>query len=181
VTDTWWTRAWCAFHSWRQHEQCSTLVARIRHAAALRPQRTARGRTSPPAWLPRARAREHLIARLGHTEFFIETADVALDEFERSLAGEPGVYPVLRQDSAFVLGGEHACDALAEVCNVDFAALAPAARPVVMTLMAGVAILVLPQATDEGIIHRIWCDPSFGPYLWETLAEVVKTTTGRAA
>jgi len=123
----------------------------------------------------------NVIARLGQTEFFLETADVALDELERSLPGEPGVYPVLRQDSAFVLGGARACDALAEVCNVDFAALAPAARPVVMTLMAGVAILVLPQASDEGIIHRIWCDPSFGPYLWETLAEVVQTTTGRAA
>ena len=136
-------------------------------------------------WMP-LRAHDHddslnVIARLGHTEFFIESADLAPDDLERSLSAEPGVYPVLRQDSAFVFGGARAGCALAEVCNVDFAALAPAAKPVVMTLMAGVAILTLPQSTDEGIIHRIWCDPSFGPYLWETLAEVVKTTTGRAA
>jgi len=123
----------------------------------------------------------NIIARLGHAEFFLESADVAFDELERSLAGEAGAYPVLRQDSAFVLGGGRACDALAEVCNVDFASLALAARPVVMTLMAGVTILALPQSTDEGLIHRIWCDPSFGPYLWETLEEVVRTTNGRAA
>lgn len=136
-------------------------------------------------WAPlRAQDRDdsvNVIARLGQTEFFLEAGDARLDDLESALAGEPGVYPVLRQDWGLVLGGARACDALAEVCNVDFAALAPSSRPVVMTLMVGVAIVALPQATDEGIIHRIWCDPSFGPYLWETLAEVVKTTTGRAA
>jgi sarcosine oxidase subunit gamma len=154
-------------------------------AAELLHQRGFEVPTRANTWAPlRAQDRDdspNLIARLGHTEFFLETADATADELERSLAGEPGVYPVLRQDSAFVLGGPRATDALAEVCNVDFAALAPAEKQVVMTLMAGVAILALPQATDDGIIHRIWCDPSFGPYLWETLAEVVQTTTGRAA
>jgi sarcosine oxidase subunit gamma len=64
---------------------------------------------------------------------------------------------------------------------VQFGALPLAQRPVVMTLLTGVSVLVLPQATDDGIVHRIWCDPSFGPYLWETLAEVIRTTSGRAA
>jgi sarcosine oxidase subunit gamma len=58
-----------------------------------------------------------------------------------------------------------------------------------MTLMAGVSVLVLPQnlggTAGAETIYRIWCDPSFGSYLWETLAEstrtsVVRTTTGRA-
>ena len=68
---------------------------------------------------------------------------------------------------------------------VDFGSLGAARKPVVMTQMAGVAVLVLPQVTDAGLIHRIWCDPSFGPYLWKTLQDVTRTstspTTGRAA
>jgi sarcosine oxidase subunit gamma len=139
----------------------------------------------PNAWAPlRARDRDdspNLIARLGNTEFFIESSDAVWDELERSLTGESGVYPVLRQDVALVLGGVRATEALAEVCNVDFAAIATSGKPVVMTLMTGVGVLALPQPTDHGIHFRIWCDPSFGSYLWETLAEVVKTTIGRAA
>lgn len=136
------------------------------------------------AWAPlRAADRDdspQLLARLGHTEFFLESPDVDFDALERVLADEPGAWPVLREDAAFVLGGAHATEVLAEVCNVDFAALDPATKPVVMTLMAGVAVLVLPQdigTTDPEIIYRIWCDPSFGPYLWDTLTQ---TTKGRA-
>ena len=110
-----------------------------------------------------------------------EPERTSLAGLDRAMSDEAGVYPVLRADAAIVLGGARATQSLAEVCNVDFAALALAGKPVVMTLMAGVAVLVLPQARDEGTVYRIWCDPSFGSYLWETLAEVVKTTTGRAA
>lgn len=117
-----------------------------------------------------------VIGRLGNTEFFIECsidgegAASAIAALELRPAAEPGIYPVLREDFAVVLGGARAHEALAEVCNVDFASLPLAQQPVVMTLMAGVAVLVLPQQGR----HRIWCDPSFGSYLWETLEEVVK-------
>jgi sarcosine oxidase, subunit gamma len=147
-----------------------------------------RGFCVPPhanTWAPlRAQDRDdsaNVIARLGHTEFFLDAADGSLAQVESSLRDESGVYPVLRADAAFLLGGAHATQALAEVCNVDFAAQRLAAKPVLMTLMAGVGVLVLPQSTDQGLVYRIWCDPSLGSYLWETLAEVVMTTTGRAA
>ena len=42
-----------------------------------------------------------------------------------------------------------------------------------MTLMIGVAVLVMPQATDEGLVYRIWCDPSFGSYLKSELEKMV--------
>jgi sarcosine oxidase subunit gamma len=133
-----------------------------------------------------------VIARLGAAEFFIEEPGEApsIRALENALpAGSGGVWPVLREDAAFVLGGTHATGALAEVCNVNFAALDARSRPVVMTLMAGVSVLVLPQnvagTAGAATIYRIWCDPSLGPYLWETLAEstrtsVLRTTTGRA-
>lgn len=135
----------------------------------------------PNSWAPlRAGEREdspNVIGRLGNTEFFIEeeqgTGGIA--RLEARLAGETGVYPVLREDFAVVLSGARAPQVLAEVCNVDFAALPLAERPVVMTLLAGVAVLVLPQ--PQG--YRIWCDPSFGPYLQETLAEVTGTSVVR--
>ena len=70
-------------------------------------------------------------------------------------------------------------DVLAQVCNVNFGALG--SRPVVMTLMVGVGVLVLPQQTpDDGAIYRIWCDPSFGTYLLETLEAVVQKMPGRS-
>jgi len=47
----------------------------------------------------------------------------------------------------------------------------------IMTLMVGVAVLIVPQSAsgDPGAAeYRIWCDPTFGPYLLESLGEVVK-------
>jgi sarcosine oxidase gamma subunit len=143
---------------------------------------------APNTWAPlRAAERDdspNLIARLGNTEFFLsEQGDApgiaALQAI--AAAGVAGAYPVLREDFAVVLGGKRATELLAEVCNVDFAAHDPERKPVVMTLMAGVAVVALSQPTGTGPEYRIWCDPSFGPYLWETLASVARTTTGSAA
>ena len=126
---------------------------------------------------------DHVIARLGATEFFIEegtdgAATAALDA--RCAAGMPGAYPVLREDVALRLGGGAAPAVLAEVCNVDFAPV-PTGKPIVMTLMIGVSVLVLPQQRDEDRIFRIWCDPTFGSYLRHELdAVVTRIQSGRA-
>jgi hypothetical protein len=48
-----------------------------------------------------------------------------------------------------------------------------------MTLMAGVAVLVLLQTTAADRAYHIWCDPTFGPYLQETLGAVVTDHGGR--
>jgi len=142
----------------------------------------------PNTWAPlRAQDRDdswNVVGRLGFTEFFVEErGDAAgVTALEALAAGESaGVYPVLREDTALVLGGEGAADVLAQVCNVDFDALEIAQRPVVMTLMVGVGVLVLPQVSlEDGAIYRIWCDPSFGQYLWETLENTVEKNEGRS-
>ena len=115
----------------------------------------------------------NVIGRLGSTEFFIEETGEAtgIAALEKLTAGEAGAYPVLRQDFAVVLGGARAVDVLAQVCNVNFAALP--AHAVVMTLMIGVSVLVMPQMTDDGMAYRIWCDPSFGSYLQSELEHLV--------
>jgi sarcosine oxidase subunit gamma len=131
----------------------------------------------PNTWSPlRFSERDDLsnvIGRLGSTEFFVEESGEApgIAAIEQHIAGASGAYPVLREDFAVLLGGVHALDVLAQVCNVNFAALPQ--HTVVMTLMIGVSVLVLPQMTDDGMVYRIWCDPSFGSYLQSELEQMV--------
>jgi sarcosine oxidase, subunit gamma len=137
----------------------------------------------PNSWQPTNPANSwDVIARLGSTEFFLEEdasnprIATLIDELG---VGAPHVYPVLREDRALVLGG-HGVESsvLAQVCNVDFAGLDLASNPVVMTLMIGVAVLVVPQAHEPARRYRIWCDPSFGQYLWSTLEHIVGEAGG---
>ena len=129
-----------------------------------------------------------LVARLGTAEFFLEegAGGTTLKRIAPSLDERvPGVYPVMREDWAFHLGGEGVHDVLAQICNVNFAALPLDSQPLLMTLMIGVAVLVVPQGgaggRDAGAGHgdsaerqyRIWCDPTFGPYLGASLGAVV--------
>ena len=116
-----------------------------------------------------------LIARLGASEFFLEAPDdAALAALAAGLAAEPaGVYPVLREDRAFRLSGPGVHDVLAQVCNVDFAGLNLEARPVIMTLMIGVAVIAVPDGRPEARQYRFWCDPTFGPSLGETLGAII--------
>ena len=147
-------------------------------AAALLGQLELAVPATPNSWSPlRASDRDdswNVIGRLGSTEFFIEeSGDAAgIARLERlTREGAPGAYAVLRQDLAVVLGGAGVTDVLAQVCNVNFAALPP--RAVVMTLMIGVSVLVMPQVTADGMVYRIWCDPSFGSYLQSELEQMV--------
>lgn len=122
-----------------------------------------------------------LVARLGSSEFFLEdcTGGDRLRDLELALeTGQPGVYPVLREDAAFSLSGPGSYDVLAQVCNVNFADLELASQPVIMTLMIGVAVLIVPQMMGAGPRLRIWCDPTFGPYLEESLGTVVTESGG---
>lgn len=127
-----------------------------------------------------------LVARLGASEFFIEQrrsagSDALASELE---AIHDGVYPVLREDRAFVLQGANAEDVLLQMCNVNFARVSRSDRHVVMTMMIGIAVLVIPQ--DEagngarmanGGCYRIWCDPSYGDYFWSSLQDVMRGST----
>jgi len=142
--------------------------------------------TRPNCWAPmRDQDRDdswNVVGRLGFTEFFVEERGEAagVAALEQLTAQKfAGAYPVLREDLGLVLGGDRVSEVLAQVCNVNFDALDIGQRPVVMTLMVGVGVLVLPQALPDGAIYRMWCDPSFGTYLWETLEEVVQKMPGR--
>jgi sarcosine oxidase subunit gamma len=122
-----------------------------------------------------------LIARLGWSEFFLEqrVPGETVRRVAAAAAATPsGVYPVLREDCAWSLSGTGAEAMLAEVCNINFAALQLAAHPVIMTLMIGVSVLIVPQDMAGRRQYRIWCDPTYGPSLGETLQGVVQECGG---
>ena len=139
--------------------------------------------TAPNTWAGAAAAEDDaiLVARLGAGEFFLEdcVGGTTLRGIEPAPEAHPaGVYPVLREDAAFVLSGQRSLDVLAQVCNVNFADLALATHPVIMTSMIGVAVLVVPRDLGAERHYRIWCDPTFGPYLEESLGTVVSECGG---
>jgi len=125
---------------------------------------------TPNSWLPLSGG---LVARLGLTEFLIEGPESA--KLAAPLAH--GVYPVLRQDTALVLRGAHLNDLLQETCSVDFSAFDAAMRPVVLTSMAGIAVTVIPGVENNMPCIRLWCDNTYGEWLFETLTGVAGELT----
>jgi sarcosine oxidase, subunit gamma len=120
-----------------------------------------------------------LVARLGRTEFLIEDAVgggvcAGLD----ALQLPPGVYPVLRQDAALVLTGSRIGELLLQTCSVDFSALDASARPVVLTTMVGVGVTVAVEPLQAARRYRLWCDATYGAYLWTTLVDVARDLGG---
>jgi sarcosine oxidase, subunit gamma len=124
-----------------------------------------------------------MAARLARTEFFLEDAvgGTTVKRLREALQPAPGVYPVIRQDAALVLHGERVNDLLVQTCNVDFTAWPLEQQAVVMTSMVGVSVLVAWQRHEGLPCYRIWCDGTFGPYLWETLLTIAAELGGGAA
>lgn len=116
------------------------------------------------------------VARLGLSEFFIEEPAGSTTLAAPSLCAEthpPGVYPVLRQDAAYVLSGDGVEDVLTEVCSVNFQELRLEARPVLLTSMVGVSVIAVPRAGAGETEYHLWCDPTYGAYLGKALGGVV--------
>jgi sarcosine oxidase subunit gamma len=116
-----------------------------------------------------------VIARLGRSEFFLEDgASGGMAAQARTVlgTGADGVYPVIRQDCGIVLSGQRAHELLVQTCNVNFAEVDAAKGTAVMTQMIGVGVLVIRTALRQLPCYRIWCDPTFAQYFWETVSEI---------
>lgn len=125
-------------------------------------------------------AAQTLVARLGASEFLVE----ALGPGQPVIAARerfpvPRVYPVIRQDAAFILAGPRATDLLLETCSYPFAS-ETRSNLVVMTSMVGVGVTVVPRRVRETTEFNVWCDPSFGLYLWSTLVGIAREMGGGA-
>lgn len=115
-----------------------------------------------------------LIARLGLTEYLVE-GDASIVATLMQTGRTAGVYPVLRQDVSFALCGSQVNDLLLQTCNVDFRSLDVDPEKVILTSMAGVGITIL--STRSGC-YRLWCDGTFGLYLWDTLVGIAEELGG---
>jgi sarcosine oxidase subunit gamma len=129
------------------------------------------------SWLPLSAG--GIVARLAWSEFLIEQDGDAplVHGIREALAAEiAGVYPVLRSDTVLELRGEHAVEVLLQTCSVNFGDWPCGENRLALTSMVGVSVLVVPQVGAGAASFRIWCDPTFGPYLGRTLAEVAAET-----
>ncbi len=123
-----------------------------------------------------------LVARLGRTEFFLEDSPSATTttRLRSTLRAASGLTPVIRQDCAIVLSGERTNELLTQTCSVNFAAYSDADRFAILTSMVGVSVLVIWELHTGQRGYRIWCDPSFAAFLWETLLGIAQELGGGA-
>lgn len=121
------------------------------------------------------------VARTGGSEFFLEDGvqGDAIARVEVALgAGRPGVYRVLRQDAALVIGGSRAGDLFRHASSYNFASAVE--NEFVMTQVTGVSCWVLRTALNGLPVFRLWTDGTFGIYIWHTLLAIARELGGDA-
>lgn len=123
-----------------------------------------------------------LVARLGINEFLVEDGPEC-NRVPPLAAAEPtaGVYPVPRQDAVLALWGTAAPLLLRQTCSVDFAALSHSTGALAITSMVGVPLTVIPESREHFPLLRLYCDGTYGPYLWQTLLDIAGELGGGAA
>ena len=122
------------------------------------------------------------IARLGSSEYLLEAASqpARLTQLAAALAPAEGRYPVLRQDAGIWLAGSAAARILRQLATHDFTTLAEEDTTVLLTLLGGISATVLWQPAAAGRCYAIYCDASYGSYLWTTLLSLVVAERGAA-
>lgn len=127
---------------------------------------------SPNEWCEH---RGGLVARLGHSEYLCESGPQ--DDWTaplRSASALPSqTFPVMRQDASLLLAGERVLELFAQTCSFNVATLQGA--QLAMTQMIGVSVLIVPQ---QPAAYRVWIDPSFASYFWQTLAQIAGELDG---
>ncbi len=121
-----------------------------------------------------------LLMRLGNSEFLLE------DRLENTLAKtlddtvveQVGVHKVIRNDASFIVCGEATEGLFAEVCAIDLDGDTLQENRLVMTAIAGVSVTLLKQSLNGQPVYRLWCDGTFGPYLWKTLVDIIEEQGG---
>lgn len=125
-----------------------------------------------------------LVLRLGLNEFLVEDQLNGKACEALHAANQPkayGIYKVQRNDTALILSGSRVQALFSEVCALDLRDQALASDAVVMTQMAGISVTLLRQQLNGETVYRLWCDGTYGPYIWDTLLEIAGELGGGAA
>ena len=96
---------------------------------------------------------------------------------DRLWANPPGVYRVERQEASFLLIGSRTHEVLSQTCGHDFR---ESEGQVILSRVAGVSCRLLPVEVSGIAGLRIWLDPSYSVYLWETLLGIARDEGGDA-
>jgi sarcosine oxidase subunit gamma len=135
----------------------------------------------PPAIYDTARLGSYgYVLRLGTNEFMLQddANGTTVSRLQASLQSlPPGVYLVPHEDAVFELSGSDARLVFAQTCGIDFRTMPT--RRVLYSRVAGVSCGILPEEAAGGVRYRIWLDPSYADYLWETLVTIVTELGGR--
>lgn len=121
-----------------------------------------------------------LVMRLGNTEFFLEDQpkNGLCQTLSEANVNESGVHKVIRNDAAFIVSGELTPALFSEVCAIDLSGDALEDNRLVMTVIAGVSATMLKQELNGQSVYRIWCDGTYGPYMWKTLLGIIEELGG---
>ena len=122
-----------------------------------------------------------LVLRLGNSEFLVEDqlmgkACAKLHAFDQS--NMQSAFHVARADASFVLSGSEALNLLSELCVLDLRDAALPINAVVMTQIAGISATLLRENLAGEQVYRIWCDGTYGRYLWKILIEIAQELGG---
>jgi sarcosine oxidase subunit gamma len=119
-----------------------------------------------------------LLVRVDSREFMVENGfagGCAENLIVELGSGADGVYQVQRQDAAFVLAGTRATDVLAQTCGIDFARTGD---DFLKTRVALTSCSVKREPLGDVPAYRVWCEPSYGEYLFAALLEIVHELGG---
>ena len=123
-----------------------------------------------------------LVLRLGGSEFLLEDqfGGTTCARLGRDTNRVPNVYIVPRADAAFILSGSEVLNMLSELCSLDLREKSLGAQELIMTQVAGISATVLRQDLNGEQVYRIWCDGTYGPYLWDVMLEIAVELGGGA-
>lgn len=121
------------------------------------------------------------LVKIGGAEFFAAPDDAtAIDDWLSQGPLPSGVYRAPREEVTMLLKGDRPAvlAAFAQTCAIEVAK-APLNR-IFYSRVAGVSCGILPESTEQISAFRLWLDPTYRAYLWETLATIVTELGGRA-
>lgn len=124
-----------------------------------------------------------LVLRLGSSEFLIEeqvSGDVCKQLNLACQINTPGVYKVLRADAAFIISGDEIVTLLSELCKLDFSEKVLTSNQVMMTQIADISATVVPGIINGKLMIRLWCDGTYGAYMWRVLHQLAQELGGGA-
>ncbi|MFM9912890.1 MAG: sarcosine oxidase subunit gamma [Methylophilaceae bacterium] len=124
-----------------------------------------------------------LVLRLGNSEFLLEDPPggnlcTALHAAEK--ATKQGLYQVERCDAALLLSGSLVSKLLAELCALDLREKALDEHALLMTQVAGISATIIRQNLQGEPVYRLWCDGTYGAFMWDTMLEIAVEHGGGA-